>query len=233
MASVFKAKGERKYTILYFDEDGRRRKTKGCSDKAESERIAADLENQVAVCRAGLVDRKAEAYRDHEAIPLARHISDWQADLIAKGHTSKHAEHTSNRVRRLVTVALGCPLAVRPKTARARGKERDDPEAGDRNRSGPGLSAHSPEGPRLACPLPRLWRIAPDVQPLPRLGPSVLELVPQDRSDEEDELRGVTGFNAREDRRQPDRRTLRLDELHRLIDAIQNGPVITGIPGPD
>ncbi len=55
MASVFKPKGRPKYVILYVDENGRRRKKTGCTDKAESERIANDLENQKVLRRAGLI----------------------------------------------------------------------------------------------------------------------------------------------------------------------------------
>ena len=49
----------------------------------------------------------------------------------------------------------------------------------------------------------------------------------------EDILRGVTGFNAKEDPRH-DRRTLSLDELRRLIEAAQTGPMVAGDdrPGP-
>jgi hypothetical protein len=115
MASVFKPAGSRKYVIMWRDENGKRHKQTGCTDKAESERIGNDTENQKALRRAGLIDCKAEGYRDHEAAPLPRHIADWQADLIAKGRMSKHAEHTSNRVRRLVTVILGSsPSAFDP-----------------------------------------------------------------------------------------------------------------------
>ena len=73
MATVFKPKGRVKYVIQYFDENGRRRKALGCTDKPESERIANRLENEVTLRRAGLLDRKSEAYRDHEAKPLADH----------------------------------------------------------------------------------------------------------------------------------------------------------------
>jgi integrase len=41
----------------------------------------------------------------------------------------------------------------------------------------------------------------------------------------------VKGFNAKEDRRH-DRRTLSLDELRRLIDAAEHGPVVRRVPGP-
>ena len=40
----------------------------------------------------------------------------------------------------------------------------------------------------------------------------------------------MKGFNAKEDRRH-DRRTVSLDELHRLVDAAQCGPVVMGMTG--
>jgi integrase len=47
----------------------------------------------------------------------------------------------------------------------------------------------------------------------------------------EDNLRGVEGFNAKEDRRH-DRRTISLDELQRLIAVAEVGPPVLGIAGP-
>jgi integrase len=46
----------------------------------------------------------------------------------------------------------------------------------------------------------------------------------------EDLLRGVTGFNAKEDPRH-DRRTIALDELRRLIDTAGRGPKVMGMSG--
>ena len=62
MASVFKAKGAAKYTILYTDQDGRRRKKMGATDKGVSQRIANDLENKVALRKQGLIDPSAERF---------------------------------------------------------------------------------------------------------------------------------------------------------------------------
>jgi hypothetical protein len=116
MASVFKLAGKSKYVIIYTDENGKRRKKIGATDKAVSQRLANELENKVAMRRGGLVDPAAELYRDHEALPLTEHISAWQADLVARGFAAKHAEHTTNRARRLVTVVLGSsPSALDPR----------------------------------------------------------------------------------------------------------------------
>ena len=44
-------------------------------------------------------------------------------------------------------------------------------------------------------------------------------------------FRGVSGFNAKEDRRH-DRRTIGIDELQRLIEAAHNGPPWRNMTGP-
>jgi hypothetical protein len=125
MASIYKPAGRTKYIIEFRDENGRRRRKNGATDKAVSERMAHDIEDKVALRNQGLIDPAAEAYRDNEVKPLAQHIADWQADLIAKGNTPKHAEHTSGRLRRLVTVVLGSsPMALDPKRL-APGDRRD------------------------------------------------------------------------------------------------------------
>ena len=105
MASVFKSAGSKKYTIMWRDENGKRHKKTGCTDKAESQRIGNDLENQKALRRAGLVDRKAETYRDHEATPLSAHLGDFKSSLMAKGGTKRHAQVTAFRAGRVIDLA--------------------------------------------------------------------------------------------------------------------------------
>ena len=54
-----------------------------------------------------MIDPKAEAYRDHEARPLAEHLADWRLDLIHRGDTPKHADLSTDRIRRLLAVVSG------------------------------------------------------------------------------------------------------------------------------
>jgi len=232
MASVFKPKGSRKYRILYFDENGYRRQATGCTDKAESERIANHLENQATLRRAGLTDRKAEAYRDHEASPLVEQVADWQADLIAKGYTSKHAEHTSNRVRRLVTVILGSspsefdPRLLAPSERREMTKRLETAIARAR------LSLLTRQSVQDA--LARFRDSGSSLQTCNHYRAALRAFsnwCHKSGRTREDELRGVTGFNAKEDRRH-DRRTLGLEELRGLIDAAHNAPAVAGVTGP-
>jgi hypothetical protein len=120
MASIFKAKGAKRYTILYFDENGKRRKKAGATDKAVTERIARDIENRVLLRREGLVDPKDEAYRAHATRPLGEHLDAWQETILNEGRTPQHAAETTDRVRRLVAVMFG----ARPDEVDGKGRTR-------------------------------------------------------------------------------------------------------------
>ncbi len=65
MASVFKPKGSSKYVILYFDENGDRRKKVGTTDKTVTERIARDIENRVALRERGSLTQRRKPTRKH------------------------------------------------------------------------------------------------------------------------------------------------------------------------
>jgi integrase len=232
MASVFKPAGKSKYKIEYTDEHGRRRKATGATDKAVSERIAHDLENTVALRRHGLIDPAAEKYRDNEIKPLAEHIADWQDDLVAQGFSPTHAEQTSNRVRRLIALMRGSdvalqdhrrlPPAERGSFARKIADAIGPARLSDLNREkiqdaiakfkSANWSLQSCNHYRAAARAFSTWAW-------------------KNSRIREDLLRGVTGFNAKEDPRH-DRRTIALDELRRLIEITASGPEVMGMPGP-
>ena len=102
MASVFKAKGAAKHTILFTDEHGRRRKKTGYVSKRETERLAMKLEERAAKIKNGDIDPKAEKFRVHEGRPLADHLADFKRSVLAKGATAKHAHTTDQRARRML-----------------------------------------------------------------------------------------------------------------------------------
>jgi hypothetical protein len=91
--------------------DGKQRERKGCNDRRETEAMAGAAEAEVAKLKSGYIDTKDTSVRQNETRPLVEHIADWEADLVAQGFTTKHAEHTSNRVRRLVATMFGSPSA--------------------------------------------------------------------------------------------------------------------------
>ena len=98
MASLRK-RGKHWY-FRYVDENGKQRELKGCPDKRETESMAAALEGNIAKIKAGVIDPKALAYKAHEARPLADHLTDFHAYLVAKGGTAKHASVSARRVAR-------------------------------------------------------------------------------------------------------------------------------------
>ena len=110
MASAFKPAGKSKYSIEYTDENGRRRKATGTTDKAVSERISNDLENKVALRKAGIVDPKAEAHAKHAVMALADHLDAWASSLRSRGATAQHVKQHSSRARRVIALFKGARL---------------------------------------------------------------------------------------------------------------------------
>jgi hypothetical protein len=103
MAS-FRQRGKVWY-YRYVDAEGEKREEKGCSDRRVTEEIARAAESEAAKLRAGLVEPKAIALRHHDARTVGAHVDDWHAYLLAKGSTSKHADLSRNRARRVTELA--------------------------------------------------------------------------------------------------------------------------------
>jgi integrase len=105
MASVFKR--GKKYLASFRKADGAWTSRVAGSDKGEAERLAAFWEGEAKLRREGLIDPRADAYKAANDAKLAEHIDGYEADLIAKGRTAKHAELTAGRVRLLLASVDG------------------------------------------------------------------------------------------------------------------------------
>src|SRR4051812_5147513 len=103
MAS-YRRKGKGWY-FRFVDADGKQHERKGCSDRRETEGMAAPAEAEAAKVRGGYIDPKDPAYLDHERRALADHLTDFQAALRAKGGTIRHAKVTTYRARRVLELA--------------------------------------------------------------------------------------------------------------------------------
>ncbi len=222
--------------VWYFrftDADGEKLERKGCPDRRVTEEMAREAEALAARTRAGLTDPKAEARRRHTTRSLSDHMADWRAHLIAAGHTSKHAELSLDRVRRVAALIAGAPLADAAPSRRTGRVEREriglrlaDRLASsrladltrDRAQSAlatlraAGLSLQSLNHHRAGCRAFTRWAW-------------------KDGRTAEDALIGLTGYNAKEDRRH-DRRTLAVDELRRLVDVAHRGAPYRRMTGP-
>jgi len=238
MASVFKRKRDRQrknasWFIAYSDENGVRRTVKGCPDKAATEGIARKLETDAQERRRGVIDSKAESYRDHAARPLSDHLADWVNALEAKGATPKHVELFAGRARRVVALLLGAKLADIEPAKNAKRVDIPKAEAKLTEWVGtarlPDLTADRVQG--ALATLRYEGRALATCNHHRAAIKAFSRWCCDARRAKEDSLRGVTGFNVKEDRRH-DRRTVSLDDLHRLIEATQSGPEVMGMTGP-
>jgi len=116
MASVFKRKytkvvdGKRvkkqskKYYTRLTDADGIKRTIPLFRDKTASQQRAAQLQKEIELARAGVIDR----FKEHRKRPLAEHLEDFKQSLLAKCNTEKHANQTVYRIKRIFQ---GCKFA--------------------------------------------------------------------------------------------------------------------------
>jgi integrase len=86
------------YTIQYVDNNGRRHRTKGYTDKAATEQLAAKLGRAVALGAEGLVDQ----FREQKAKPLTEHVAAYISDLRAIGRDDKYIDVMKQRLAILV-----------------------------------------------------------------------------------------------------------------------------------
>ena len=105
MASVFKPAGKSEYYIVYTDENGKRRKKQGYTDKRETQELAVKLEKEARKIRNGEIDPKEQAYVGHGKMPIHDHLEDFQKSIRGKGATEKHVHMVNQRARRLLDLA--------------------------------------------------------------------------------------------------------------------------------
>jgi integrase len=217
----------------YTDADGRRVMRKGCADKKVSEDMLAAAERDAARVRAGIVNTKELAYKEHEKTPLSEHLDNWEQTLSAAGSTPKHVRLFSARARRVAALVMGAKLrdiepanhARKPDIAKAAANL-----LGYLTRAR--LSDLTEE--RVQKALATLRQEGRSLQTLNHHRVAVRAFSKwchDTRRTQEDDLRRVKGFNVKEDPRHP-RRTISVEELHRLIAVAEQGPVVLGMPGP-
>lgn len=102
MARPFKRKSDRKrkdapWYFKYKDAFGEWRTKRGCADLEETKRMANKLNDDARMRREGLVNPKDDLFKVHEQRPISDHLNDFQAMLLDKANTPKHASVTKNR----------------------------------------------------------------------------------------------------------------------------------------
>lgn len=142
MANVYKRSSDRKrgrsgkWTIAYIGEDGKRRVRAGYTDKAESLRLAQQLETEAGQVRAGLVDPAERLRRTELAKPIGDQIESYGVALSTQGDTPKHVREIRTVLTRLFAAAevptladldavrIQAALAAEPLAARTVNKHR-------------------------------------------------------------------------------------------------------------
>jgi integrase len=205
MASVFKRKGKARYVILYSDENGRRKKKTGATDKAVTQRMAAKLENDVALRKQGLIDPTAERFASHERKPILEHVDDFIRTMEAARRNPKHVRSTRTYVERVITRARAERLSDLTPSAVTLALSR---VAAEENLSARAVNAHATAIKAFAR---WAWR---------------------DGRARAYELATVGRLNEEADRRYV-RRPLTDDELRELIRATRTAPERRGISGSD
>ncbi len=202
MASLRK-RGKTWY-FAYVDADGRRIERKGCTDKRATEDLARAAESEAAKIKAGLVDPRDLARKDHAARPIAEHLEAYRAHLTAKGATPKHIALMASQARRVFSLAAASRLSdlTADRVQDALKALRED-----------GLSLGTVNSHRTAARAFSAWAWKSG-----RLASNPLA--------------NVTGYNAKEDRRH-DRRTIGVDELRHLIETARTGPTWRNTTGPE
>jgi integrase len=197
-----------------------------------TEELARAAESKAAQIKAGTLDPAAESFRSHGARALADHLADWRDSMIHRGMTAKHADQSTDRVRRLIAVIFEAkPDDVDGKTM-TRSQQREARL----------LIARLVEKARLAdltadrvqSTLSTLRDSGRSLQTLNHYRACVRAFTRwawKGSRLRSDPLIALEGYNAKEDRRH-DRRTISLEELRRLIEAAQHGLVVMGVSGP-
>jgi integrase len=88
----------RKWYIKYRDGNGIVRKVPGCTDKAATLQLAAQLERDAERKRVGVAD----PFESHRKRPLSEHLKSFESFLVAKGNSKKHVQQVKSRAEKLV-----------------------------------------------------------------------------------------------------------------------------------
>jgi len=100
MASIYKRHGKGPWIVKYFDSSGRRREhSTKTTDKRLAKSIAAKLTDKVMLRKEGIIDARADAFAEADAIPIGKHLDSYLAHLWA----GRRNQRTLIDAKRLLT----------------------------------------------------------------------------------------------------------------------------------
>src|SRR5262245_57192737 len=98
LGAIKRVEESRKYYGLVPQPDGRRKPVPLCPDLGRSKQLLNKLLGDAVLRRNGMAD----PFEVSRKKPLAVHLDEWQADLLARGNTKEHSQQTANRARKVV-----------------------------------------------------------------------------------------------------------------------------------
>lgn len=208
MASIFKPKGRdtrnHPYWIEYTDENGKRSRVRGYTDKSATQQKAHELETRARMIRDGLLEPIAEERKDHERRSVKEHVEDFREDMLARNVTFAQARLVCYRINRVFALGKIERLSdIRPSVVQsAIAAIRDE-----------GKSAKTCNDTLAAVKQFCGW-------------------ARMDRRIAENPIEHLKGYNKALDRRH-DRRALTDDELRKLFAAAERGKVRQGMTGQE
>ena len=194
-----------KWYIEYMDANGKRCRVPGYTDRKATEQKATELERTAERVRSGYRPKE----HDELAKPLAEHLTDFKASLLAKGTSPKQAQQVHNRVKRILE---GCRFVLWSDLSASKLQSfladlRQDKE--DKK----GMSAQTSNWYLQAAKAFCSWMLKEGRAP-------------------ENPLAYLQGLNVKVDRRH-ERRALTDGECIALLDAASTGSIRFGMPGQD
>ena len=216
--SLFQRDGCGPWVGSYYDHNGQRReKSTKTTDKRAAERILGKWVTEANLRREGVIDARAESLAEQTRQPVAKHLVDFKASLLAKGGTVRHVELVLARVTRVMEGAgfetwadvSGSRAMEFIRGLRADVEIRD--EAGQVVKTKRGISAQTFNFHLGAIKQFGRWMV-------------------KDRRASDNPFSYLEPLNVKLDRRH-DRRALKPDELRTLIAVTEAGPDRYGMTG--
>ena len=234
MASVFKIKGAKRYTIVWTDENGKRRQ------ESRRHRQGGLSANRQRAGEQGRTSRGGPGRSQGRSVPGSRRAAATGASDCLVGvpripgldpQAYRPVAHAATR--RIVALVRGAKLAdIDPPKSTPRSERHRYEAALSRWTEQARLSDLDTE--RVQKALATLRKEGKSLQTCNHYLACIVSFVNWCHDTHrlrENPLRGLARFNVKEDRRH-DRRTISLDELHRLIEATEQGPLVMGLAGP-
>ena len=231
MASIFKPPGKSKYVIFYTDENGRRKKKTGSTDKPS--RSGSPGTSRIAwLCAVkGWSTRERKPTRSMRLIP-STFTSPPGWSRCDQGATPQHVKLHSSRAMRVVALIKGAKLAdIEPGKPATKEGWHGPSRIAEVGGIGPALRSDHREGPERPGADQGEGRSLQTCNHHRNAIKSFAKWLYETHRIRENILRGVAGFNVKEDPRH-ERRTVSLDELRRLIEAAEAGEPFKSMTGP-